>query len=78
MPRVQDVGVASTTTGDENHLCGASLHKSHKKAQRHGASTPNYMYNSTCISVSQLHGLSKFNNSIVLRSYFESENIVVQ
>ena len=54
---VQDVGVASTTTGgDENHLCWASLHESHKKAQRHGAGMPNYMYNSTCISVGWLHG----------------------
>ena len=38
------------TSGKENDQCGASFRRSHKislKAQRHGAGTPNYMYNST-------------------------------
>ena len=42
------------TSGDENHLCRASLHENHKvslKAQKHGAGTPNY----NSMSVTELH-----------------------
>ena len=42
------------TSGDENHLCGASLCenlKSSLKAQKHGAGIPNY----NSMSVTELH-----------------------
>ena len=62
------------TSGDENHLCGASLRENHKislKAQKHGASTPNYSSMSvTAWVVVAYLGLRSYQHR-----YHESENL---